>query len=92
MRMAYTVRASFKEVSYVEPPSEGVVRVTLADGTVYDGKLTWIESGASERGWEYARISLIDLPLDVNTEGATVTVELEPPRLVTWDRISTGPR
>lgn len=92
LRLTYTVKSGFTEISYVEPPSAGTVTVTLADGTVCDGKLVWIESGADERGREFARISLIELPAAMNTEGATVTVVLEPPHRVTWNRVSMGKR
>jgi DNA-binding ferritin-like protein (Dps family) len=92
LRMTYTVKSGFTEISYVEPPSAGTVTVTMADGTVYHGELTWIESGADGRGREFARISLIELPAVTDTRGATVTVVFDPPNRVTWNRVSMGKR
>ncbi len=92
LRMTYTVDAGFRSVTYVEPPSTGTVTVTLKDGTTHTGKITWIESGEDSRGREFARISVIELPADTDTEGATLTVVLDPPCRVEWKRIRTGSR
>lgn len=90
--MSYTVKSDFNRVTYVEPPSTGTVTVTLADGTVCHGKITWMESGGLADGREYARLSVVELPSDTDLEGAVLTVSLDPPKLVEWNRISTGLR
>jgi DNA-binding ferritin-like protein (Dps family) len=90
--MTYTVESDFKQITYVEPPSSGTVTVTLADGTVHVGRLSWVESGSAGSGREFARISVIELPADTDTEGATLTVVLDPPKRVEWKRVSTGYR
>lgn len=90
--MTYTVKSDFKRITYVEPPSSGTVTVTLADGTVHNGKIAWVESGGSGKGAEYARVSVIELPSDTNIEGAVLNVVLDPPKRVEWNRISTGLR
>ena len=90
--LSYTVKSDFKRVTYVEPPSTGTVTVTLADGTVCHGKISWMESGGLAEGAEYARLSVIELPSDTDLEGAVLTVVLDPPKLVEWNRIGTGRR
>lgn len=92
LAMSYTVKSDFNRITYVEPPAEGTVTLTLADGTVRSGKISWMDSGSAGNGLEYARISVIELPADTDTEGATLTVVLDPPKRVEWNRISTGYR
>jgi DNA-binding ferritin-like protein (Dps family) len=92
LRMSYRVESDFNRVTYVEPPSDGTVTVTLADGTVYSGKIVWMESGGAGEGREFARISVIELPSDTNIEGATLTIVMDPPKRVEWNRVSTGHR
>ena len=92
LSMTYTVESDFKRITYVEPPSGGTVTVTLADGTTQSGRITWLDSGSAGERREYARISVIELPSDMDTRGATLTVVLDPPKRVEWNRISTGPR
>lgn len=90
LRLTYAVDAGFGSITYVEPPAEGTVTVILADGTVYTGEISWIESGSAGKGREYARISLIDLPAALNTEGATLEVRFASPNRVEWERIRVG--
>ena len=90
--MTYTVESDFNRITYVEPPSGGTVTVTLADGTVHKGRIIWMESGSAGDRREFARVSVIDLPSNTNTEGATLTVVLDPPKRVEWNRVSTGYR
>lgn len=92
IRLEYTVLADFSTVSYVEPVAEGTATVTLADGTVLTGKLSHRDSGPVGEGREYAVITVVDIPASTSVAGATLTVSLDPPQLVTWERISTGRR
>jgi DNA-binding ferritin-like protein (Dps family) len=92
LRVTYAVESDFRSITYVEPSSEGTVTVTLRNGAVYEGKITWIASGQAEDGREYARISVIELPADLDTEGATLTVVMESPYRVEWNRFRVGPR
>lgn len=90
LRLTYSVDAGFNRVCYVEPPSSGSVTVTLANGEILEGKITWLASGPVEDGMEYARISVIELPATLDTEGAIMTVTLDPPCRVEWNRVRTG--
>jgi hypothetical protein len=90
LRFTYSVDASFNRVCYVEPPSSGIVTVTLSGGETLEGKITWLASGPVENGLEYARISVIELPATLDTKGATITITLDPPCRVEWTRVSTG--
>ena len=90
LRLTYSVDASFRRISYVEPPSEGRVIVILADGKTYEGKITWIESGIAEKGREYARVSVIDLPSSMDLTGAVLRVEFSSPVKVEWNRTRVG--
>ncbi|MBO5512399.1 MAG: hypothetical protein J6B24_11750 [Clostridia bacterium] len=92
LRFTYAVKSDFNRVAYVEPTAAGTVTVTLPNGETYEGKLSWISSGATENGREYASLTVIDLPADMDVKGATLTVTLDPPHLVVWERIGTGRR
>ena len=92
LSIVYSVDASFRDVSYVEPNAKGTATVTLADGTMHTYSVSWISSGAYEKGYEYVRLVLIELPADVNTAGATVSVDLGIPNLVHLERTGTGRR
>lgn len=92
LRLTYAVDSDFNSVTYVEPSSQGTVTVTLRDGRVFEGELTWIESGGTEGDREYARISVIDLPTTMDTAGATLRVSFQPPVKVEWRRIGVGLR
>lgn len=92
LRMTYAVESDFRHISYVEPASDGDVTVTLPNGSVYTGEITWIESGEAEPGREFARISVIAFPVGMDTKGATLTVTMDPPQRVEWTRTSMGAR
>lgn len=92
LRFTYAVESDFNRVAYVEPAASGTVTVTFPDGETYTGKLSWVSSGATENGREYASLAVIDLPADMDVKGATLTVTLDPPHLVEWERVSTGRR
>jgi hypothetical protein len=92
LRFTYAVESDFNHVAYVEPAASGTVTVTFPDGETYTGKLSWVSSGATENGREYASLAVIDLPADMDVKGATLTVTLDPPHLVEWERVSTGRR
>lgn len=92
LHMEYTVVSDFRTVTYVEPSARGTATVTLADGTAYAGNIQWYSSGSSAKGEEFAEIIVIELPAAVDTAGATLTLELEPPCRVVWERFATGLR
>lgn len=88
----YAVESDFQTVTYVEPPSAGTATVIMKNGDVYTGELVWIDSGVTENGREYARLSVISLPRDLDVAGATLTVMLDSPCRVEWNRFRTGPQ
>ena len=90
--VVYTVRSDFRNVSYVEPSSDGTATVTLADGSTVAGELSWLNSGAYGDGRELMRFVVIEAPADWDLTGATVEVDLGRPHLVMLERISTGRR
>ncbi len=92
IRMTYPVDASFTEVSYTEPVARGTVTLTLADGTTHTATVAGTSSGPAERGYEFTNFTLIELPTDLDTAGATITVTLDPPHRVIWERTSLGRR
>ncbi len=92
LNIVYTVDANFRNITYVEPNARGIATVTLADGTKQTAPISWLNSGVFERGYEYVRLVVIELPADVDTAGATVSVDLGVPNLVHLKRISTGRR
>ena len=92
LNIVYTVDSNFRRVTYVEPNAKGTSAVTLADGTRYEASVGWLSSGAYEKGYEYVRLVIIELPADVDTAGATVSVDLGVPNLIHLNRISTGRR
>lgn len=88
----YNVDADFRQINYIEPSAHGIATVKLADGTQYRSQISWLNSGSSGEGYEYVRLIIVDLPATLNTEGATVELDLEAPNRVRLDRISTGRR
>lgn len=92
MNVVYNVYADFSRVSYVEPSAMGTVIITLPDGTVYTGELSWLSSGVYAEGTEFVRMIVLEFPADVDTTGATVEVDMGIPNLIVLDRISTGSR
>ncbi len=92
LNIVYTVDSNFRRITYVEPNTKGTATVTLADGMKYTTSVGWLSSGAHEKGYEYVRLVMIELPADVDTAGATVSVDLGVPNLVHLNRISTGRR
>ncbi len=92
IRMTYTVRSSFSEVTYIEPCTDGDVTVTLADGTEHTGTTISEASGSVADGLEYIHIRLIEFPADLDLTGATVTVCFDAPNRIHWSRIMTGKR
>jgi hypothetical protein len=92
LNIVYTVESNFRRITYVEPSTKGTATVTLADGTQYTAPISWLNSGAHEKGYEFVRLVVIELPADVDTAGATVSVDLGVPNLVHLNRISTGRR
>lgn len=90
--VSYNVDADFRQINYVEPSAKGTATIILADGTKYHSRINWFNSGSEGDGYEYARLIIIDLPSDLNTEGATVELDLGAPNRVRLDRISTGRR
>ena len=92
LNIVYTVHSDFNRVSYVEPGTMGTATVTLTDGTRYTSTVSWLSSGAQEKGHEFVRLVMIELPTDVDTNGATVSVDLGVPNLIQLTRIGTGRR
>jgi len=92
LSIVYTVDSDFRHVSYVEPSATGTATVTFADGSQKTTPLSWLSSGAQDAGYEYVHLVVIELPADVDTTGATVSVDLGVPNLVQLKRVSTGRR
>ena len=92
INIIYTVESDFRQISYIEPNARGTATVTLADGTRYTFPVSWLSSGAFDKGYEYVRLVVAELPADVNTAGATVSVDLGVPNLIHLNRVSTGRR
>ena len=92
IRFTYSIKTSFTEISYVEPGSNGTATVTLADGTEHTFTLRGDSSGTLDEGYEYIYITAADLEKDIDTTGATIRIELEPPHYVVWKRTGLGGR
>lgn len=88
--LIYTVHADFNTVSYVEPNAKGTVKVTLSDGSILSGDLSWLNSGAHGEGTEFMRFIIFESPENTDLTGAKVEVDLGIPNLVKLERISTG--
>lgn len=88
----YSVSANFRTVTYVEPSANGAVRITLPDGSVTEGELSWLNSGEYDDGREIMRFILVESPEETDLTGATAEVDLGCPNLVQLKRISTGHR
>ncbi len=92
VRIRYPVDVGYTEVHYVEPGYNGTATLTLPNGEVITSPIVPHDSGADGRGYEYIEFEVATLPASTPTDGAILSVTLDPPNAVTWTRISVGPR
>lgn len=92
MTLYYTVDASFTRIRTVTPTPRGSATLTLSDGRVFTGELTADSSGPLKRGFEYIRITFLDLPSNLRMGEETVQVTMEPPTYRLWERTGMGSR
>lgn len=88
----YPVNVGYMRISYIEPGTSGEATLTLADGTVITSTVSASRSGPCGQGLEYIALEMMDLPASTDTEGAILSVTLDPPRAVEWKRIGVGLR
>ena len=88
----YPVNVGYTKITYVEPCTNGTATLTTPDGETMTFSVSASRSGSAGEGYEYVSLEIADLPASFNTEGLTVSVTLEPPRFVEWNRIGVGLR
>ena len=90
--ICYPVQVGYTRITYIEPGTDGTATLTTPDGETMTFSVSASRSGSAGEGYEYVSLEIADLPASFNTEGITVSVTLEPPRFVEWNRIGVGLR
>ncbi len=90
VHIRYPVDVGYMKVRYIEPSSSGTAVLTLPTGETMQAKVSAYNSGSAGRGYEYTMLEVLDIPASMDTEGAVLTITLDPPRAVEWRRVSMG--
>ncbi len=92
IRLRYPVDVKYMDVTYIEPGTTGTATLTLPSGETVTTSISSYSSGADGRGYEYVMLEVMDIPEDTDITGGSLTIILDPPKLVEWKRIGTGKR
>ena len=88
----YPVQVGYTRITYIEPGTSGTATLTTPGGETMAFAVSAARSGSAGEGYEYVSLEIADIPAAFNTEGITVSVTLDPPRFVEWNRIGIGLR
>ncbi len=86
----YPVKVGYTKITYIAPSTTGTTTLTLSSGEIITYDVSAYRSEADGKGYEYISLEVMDIPASTNIADAVLSVTLDPPNTVEWNRIGIG--